>query len=83
MATTRLHILEMKKRLWKNKKFEGVEIHKEIHRQLLTQFQKHVTEFESTKVLSRGFLIFESLAHFTYPHGIDMKYSEVINQQHK
>lgn len=61
-------------------KFEGVEIHKEIHRQLLTQFQKHVTEFESTKVLSRGFFNFLKVWLTSHIRGIDMKYSEVANR---
>jgi len=60
--------------------FEGAAIHKIIHQQLLNQFQTHVEEFKSSKVLSETFFNFLKVWLSGHIKGIDMKYSQAFRK---
>ncbi len=56
-------------------KFEGVETHKLIHKQLLSQATEHIQAFEATGKLTDAFFKFLSVWLTSHIKGIDMKYS--------
>ncbi len=57
-------------------KFEGLETHKIIHKQLVAEVQKYAQEFESKKVFSEAFFKFLTVWLSSHIRGIDSKYGK-------
>lgn len=55
--------------------FPDVEIHKVIHKQLLSQFNEHVKKFQETGVIEDSFFGFLKVWLTAHICGIDKKYS--------
>ncbi len=56
--------------------FEGIETHKIIHKQLISEVQKYAQDFESKKVFSEAFFKFLTVWLTSHIRGIDTKYSK-------
>jgi hemerythrin-like metal-binding protein len=60
--------------------FEGLETHKIIHKQLLSQVTEHVEEFKRTGELSQKFFNLLSTWPTSHIRGIDVKYGNFVNK---
>jgi hemerythrin-like metal-binding protein len=63
-------------------KFEGIEIHKIIHKQLLEQVTGHVAEFQRTGRLTEAFFNFLAVWLTSHIRGIDAKYGKATHPGH-